>query len=176
MWKLICDFSHVIFACEILHLKFYNWEATRITAQKRSHRWNFTREMSIHKKFNFWKFTWGISHVNFPMRWLTNKIAHLNHIRLLTCEISHVTIHIWNFTCEISYVKFHMWNFTCEKSHVKFHMWNTCEKSHVKFHMWNTSTLHMCFTCEKSHGFLKLHMWFTCAISVRDYSIQLNLS
>ena len=124
--------------------------------------------MSHHKKFNFWKFTWGISHANFPMRWLTNEIAHLSHIRLLTCEISHVTIHIWNFTCEISYVKFHMWNFTCEKSHVKFHMWNTCEKSHVKFHMGNTSTMHMCFTCEKSHVFLELHMWFTCVISVRE--------
>ena len=97
------------------------------------------------------------------------KLHNFNYIRLLTCEISHVTIHIWNFTCEVSYVKFHMWNFTCEKSHVKFHVWNTCEKSHVKFHMWNTSTMHMCFTCEKSHVFLELHMWFTCAISVREW-------
>ena len=129
-----------MFACEILYLTFYMWKPTCITALKKSHMWNFTWGKSHHKRFRFWKFTWWISHVVFQIRWYTYKIAQLIHIRLFTCEISNVTFHIWNFTCE---------------------------KSYVKFHRWTTSPMHMCFTCETSHVFLELHMWITCAFSVR---------
>ena len=99
---------------------------------------NFTWEKTHHKKFHFGKFTWGISHINFHLRWLTKNCT----------TNSSKTFRMGNITCDFPHIKFHM-GFTYEISHVKhptyahlIHMWKvTCVfgTSHVH---------HMCHFCK----------------------------